>query len=117
MDVYTLALSIVRLKTERRKLDEQIEALTDELRAALPRDNRIAADDVVAFWRRARVPDIQDLAAIPPSLFIREPDLKRIGALLRQGKTVPGTQLVCKETLFVYPPKDAASIKAQVGHG
>ncbi len=116
MNTQMLASTIARLKTERRKLDERIEALTIELRAALPRNGRIAADDVVAFWRRTRVPDIQDLAAIPPSLFVREPDLKRIGAMLRQGKAVPGAQLVLRETLFVYPPKETASNEALADH-
>jgi hypothetical protein len=109
MNTQALALTIAQLKGERRKLDERIETLTEELRASFPRNDRIDTDRVVAFWRCTRVPEIQDLAAIPDSLFVREPDRKRIGSLLRRGKAVPGAQLVGREILFVYPPKEAAT--------
>lgn len=112
MNTQTLALTIAQLKVERRKLDERIDMLTEQLRECFPRKSRIESDKVVAFWRCNRMPEIQDIAAVPDSLFIREPDLKRIGALLRRGKAVPGAQLVGREVLFVYPPKITTTASA-----
>lgn len=112
MNAHALAHTIAQLKADRRQLDERIDELTEQLRSSLPKSQRIENDKVVAFWRCTRVPEIQELSVVPNSLFVREPDLKRIGALLRRGKAVPGARLVGREILFVYPPKDAAASPA-----